>query len=252
MEMNSNQIEGIVRQVLAQMGGSVKPSAPAAGMAKVAMLTGPKHIEVKEFPIPQTLEDDVLVAIGRRHDAKAIFDAFAMARAEGFDCINADLIAGLPRDSEEGFRRSLDGVLALGAENITVHTLALKKGSALMTRDQGGTLPPGEEVARMLDYSLDTLRGAGYAPYYLYRQKYMSGALENVGWSLPGKDSIYNIIMMEELQSVVSAGGGGVTKLVGRDGSILRLPNPKYPHDYLACQEKLEQQRGEIAAFYAR
>ena len=201
---------------------------------------------------PQTLEDDVLAAIGRRHDAKAIFDAFAMARAEGFDCINADLIAGLPRDSEEGFRRSLEGVLALGAENITVHTLALKKGSALMTRDQGGTLPPGDEVARMLDYSLDTLRGAGYAPYYLYRQKYMSGALENVGWALPGKESIYNIIMMEELQSVVSAGGGGVTKLVGRDGSILRLPNPKYPHDYLAMTDKVLSQKGQILNFYQR
>ena len=200
---------------------------------------------------PQTLEDDVLAAIGRRHDAKAIFDAFAMARAEGFDCINADLIAGLPRDSEEGFRRSLDGVLALGAENITVHTLALKKGSALMTRDQGGTLPPGEEVARMLDYSLDTLRGAGYAPYYLYRQKYMSGALENVGWALPGKDSIYNIIMMEELQSVVSAGGGGVTKLVDpKSGRILRLPNPKYPHDYLDLYPKVLSQKEDILDFY--
>ena len=102
----------------------------------------------------------------------------------------------------------------------------------------------------MLDYSLDTLRGAGYAPYYLYRQKYMSGALENVGWSLPGKDSIYNIIMMEELQSVVSAGGGGVTKLVGRDGSILRLPNPKYPHDYLDLYPKVLSQKEDILDFY--
>ena len=174
-----------------------------------------------------------------------------MARAVGFDCINADLIAGLPRDSEEGFRRSLDGMLELGAENITVHTLALKKGSALMTRDQGGTLPPGDEVARMLDYSLDTLRGAGYAPYYLYRQKYMSGALENVGWALPGKESVYNIVMMEELQSVISAGGGGVTKLVDpKSGRILRLPNPKYPHDYMELYPKVLSQKGDILDFY--
>ena len=200
---------------------------------------------------PQTLEDHVLAAIGRKHDAGAIFDAFAMARAVGFDCINADLIAGLPRDSEEGFRRSLDGMLELGAENITVHTLALKKGSALMTRDQGGTLPPGDEVARMLDYSLDTLRGAGYAPYYLYRQKYMSGALENVGWALPGKESVYNIVMMEELQSVISAGGGGVTKLVDpKTGRILRLPNPKYPHDYMELYPKVLSQKEDILDFY--
>ena len=200
---------------------------------------------------PQTLENHVLAAIGRKHDSQAIFDAFAMARAVGFDCINADLIAGLPRDSEDGFRRSLDGMLELGAENITVHTLALKKGSALMTRDEGGTLPPGDEVARMLDYSLDTLRGSGYAPYYLYRQKYMSGALENVGWALPGKESVYNIVMMEELQSVISAGGGGVTKLVDpKSGRILRLPNPKYPHDYMELYPKVLSQKEDILDFY--
>ena len=198
---------------------------------------------------PQTLEDEVLAAIGRRHSARDILDAYALAREVGFDSINMDLIAGLPRDSFEGFRRSLEGVLSLKPENITVHTLALKKGSRLM--EEGGALPSGEETARMLDFSRDTLRGAGYLPYYLYRQKYMSGSLENVGWCLPGKESVYNIIMMEELQTVVSIGGGGVTKLVDRkNGRIVRLPNPKYPHDYLASRDKILAQKDEIAAFY--
>ena len=198
---------------------------------------------------PQTLEDQVLAAIGRKHSAQDILDAYALAREVGFDSINMDLIAGLPRDSFEGFRRSLEGVLALRPENVTVHTLALKKGSRLM--EEGGALPSGEETARMLDFSRDTLREAGFLPYYLYRQKYMSGSLENVGWCLPGKESVYNIIMMEELQTVVSIGGGGVTKLVDRkNGRIVRLPNPKYPHDYLSSRDKILAQKDEIAAFY--
>ena len=103
----------------------------------------------------------------------------------------------------------------------------------------------------MLEYALDALEGGGYRPYYLYRQKYMSGALENVGWALPGKESVYNIVMMEELQSVISAGGGGVTKLVDpAAGRILRLPNPKYPHDYLAARDKILSQKDEIVSFY--
>ena len=198
---------------------------------------------------PQTLEDQVLAAIGRKHSARDILDAYALAREVGFDSINMDLIAGLPRDSFEGFRRSLEGVLSLEPENVTVHTLALKKGSRLM--EEGGALPSGEETARMLDFSRDTLREAGFLPYYLYRQKYMSGSLENVGWCLPGKESVYNIIMMEELQTVVSIGGGGVTKLVDRkNGRIVRLPNPKYPHDYLSSRDKILAQKDEIAAFY--
>jgi oxygen-independent coproporphyrinogen-3 oxidase len=200
---------------------------------------------------PQTLEDPVLAAIGRRHGAADIRSAYALAREVGFTSINMDLIAGLPQDSFDGFRRSLEGVLALEPENVTVHTLALKKGSTLMA--QSGALPGGAEVARMLDFSLDALRGAGYAPYYLYRQKYMSGALENVGWTKPGCESLYNIVMMEELQTVLSIGGGGVTKLVDpAAGKLLRLPNPKYPHDYLSALDKVLGQKDEIAAFYLR
>ena len=227
---------------------------------------------------PQTLEDEVLRAIGRRHSAQDILDAYALAREVGFTSINMDLIAGLPRDSFEGFCRSLNGVLALEPENITVHTLALKKGSGLMNRpellpsgeetarmldyslerlggkgyrlmEEGGNLPSGEETAQMLDFSRESLRERGYLPYYLYRQKYMSGSLENVGWCLSGQESIYNIIMMEELQTVVSIGGGGVTKLVDRAaGTIVRQPNPKYPHDYLAALDRVLSQKEELAA----
>ena len=198
---------------------------------------------------PQTLSDDVLRAIGRRHSADDIRRAYALAREVGFACINMDLIAGLPGDSFEGFCASLEGVLALDPENITVHTLALKKGSTLM--EQGDRIPDGEEVARMLEFSLTTLRNKDYLPYYLYRQKYMSGSLENVGWSKPGTESLYNIVMMEELHTVVSIGGGGVTKLVDAPNArILRLPNPKYPHDYLNMTDKVMEQKKQIVEFY--
>ena len=196
---------------------------------------------------PQTLEDHVLEAIGRKHSAGDIREACGLARDVGFDCINMDLIAGLPRDTFDGFRRSLEGVLAMEPENITVHTLALKKGSTLMER--GGALPGGEEVARMLDWSRQILKTNGYIPYYLYRQKYMSGSLENVGWARPGAESLYNIVMMEELHTVVSLGAGGVTKLI-RDGTILRLTNPKYPHDYLSGLDKVLGQKAEIGKFF--
>ncbi len=200
---------------------------------------------------PQTLNDEVLRAIGRCHTSGDIRAAYALAREVGFDSINMDLIAGLPKDSFDGFRRSLDGVLEMDPENITVHTLALKKGSALM--EKGSEIPSGEEVARMLEYSLTTLRNKNYLPYYLYRQKYMSGSLENVGWCKPGTESLYNIVMMEELHTVVSIGGGGVTKLVDAPNArIIRLPNPKYPHDYLSMTEKVLEQKKQIVEFYQK
>lgn len=192
---------------------------------------------------PQSMEDHVLEAMGRSHRAADILRAYEDVRASGSFAVNMDLIAGLPLDTPEGFARTLDRVLALRPENITVHTLALKKGSALM-RGESGRLPTAEEVADMLTHAWQTLRKAGYVPYYLYRQKYMSGGFENVGWCLPGQENQYNILMMEELHSVLALGGGGMTKLVDRQkGAIRRVNNPKYPREYIqraetVCKEK--------------
>ena len=195
---------------------------------------------------PQTMEDTVLRAMGRAHTAKQIEEAYALVRECGDFLVNMDLIAGLPADTPEGFRRTLDKVLSMGPENITVHTLALKRGSTLTTDGFVNPLPSGEQVADMLDYAWHRLAQAGYVPYYLYRQKFMSGSFENVGWCRPNCESVYNICMMEELQSILSLGAGGVTKLVDTvAGSIERRANPKYPHEYLdridqICREKEE------------
>ena len=179
---------------------------------------------------PQAMEDHVLRAIGRSHTAADIERAMDTVRAAGLEIVNMDLIAGLPGDSASGFRSSLDRVMAMGPENITVHTLALKKGSRLMTETAEHS---GEgAVEEMLSYSDEALRRAGYAPYYLYRQKYMSGSFENVGWARPGTENLYNIAMMEELHTVVALGGGGVTKLVD-SGRIRRIANAKYPYEYI-------------------
>ena len=197
---------------------------------------------------PQSMSDAVLAAMGRAHRAADILGAFALVRESGIGCVNMDLIAGLPGDSADGFRASLDQVLSLAPENVTVHTLALKKGSRLM---EGETpLPPGEDVAAMLDYAWTALRESGQIPYYLYRQKYMSGSFENVGWCLPGTESLYNICMMEELHTIVSLGGGGVTKLVDRHtGYIRRVANAKYPQEYIQKIDAICADKARVAEF---
>jgi len=197
---------------------------------------------------PQSMDDRVLAAMGRAHRAEDIVRAYDLVRESGVPCVNMDLIAGLPADSPAGFRATLERVLELHPENVTVHTLALKKGSRLMAEDAAFALPSGAEVAEMLDYAWDALRAAGQVPYYLYRQKYMSGSFENVGWTRPGFESLYNICMMEELHSIVSLGGGGVTKLVDPEGGrIVRLSNAKYPQEYLRDIEKTLWEKERLA-----
>jgi len=182
----------------------------------------------------------VLRASGRPHTAKDVLEAYALAEKAGYKAINMDLIAGLPGDCLEGFCRSLDTVAALSPANITVHTLALKKGADLFEKRVG--LPSAEEVARMVEYASGKLRGLGYRPYYLYRQKYMSGSFENIGWSRDGLDCLYNIYMMEELHTVISVGGGGASKVLMPDGTLQRFHNPKFPEQYIS-ESVLPQKR---------
>ena len=195
---------------------------------------------------PQSMDDRVLAAIGRAHSAADILQAWDLVRRAGFPYANMDLIAGLPTDTPEGFLASLDQVLSLGPENVTVHTLALKKGSRL-TLEKNGALPAPEQVSAMLDYAWGALRAAGYAPYYLYRQKYMSGGFENVGWCRPGAESLYNICMMEELHTILSLGSGGVTKVIDpRAGSLVRQANPKYPKEYIETLDPILQAKENL------
>lgn len=195
---------------------------------------------------PQTMQDAVLRACGRPHTAADTVSAYRMAQDAGFTRINMDLIAGLPEDDIAGFCRSLTEVAALRPANITVHTLALKKGADLFENPVG--LPQPEEVAQMLSFAGKTLDAAGYRPYYLYRQKYMTGQFENTGWSMDGADCLYNIYMMEELHSILSLGGGGMSKLNLPGGAIRRFHNPKFPEQYIDQLDSVLQQKAEFFA----
>ena len=193
---------------------------------------------------PQTMVDSVLAACGRPHSAEDVIRTYRQAEDAGFTAINMDLIAGLPTDGLDGFRHSLDTVAALNPGNITVHTLALKKGADLFEKREG--LSPVEAVTAMVDYANKTLRSLGYKPYYLYRQKYMSGSFENVGWSRDGLDCLYNIYMMEELHTIVSLGGGGMNKVNLPDGTLQRFHNPKFPEQYITQLESVLRQKEEL------
>ena len=195
---------------------------------------------------PQTMEDAVLRACGRPHTAKDVLRCYQEAVDAGFTAINMDLIAGLPGDDYDGFCRSLDAVAALDPANITVHTLALKKGADLFEKKV--TLPGAEEVAAMVTYANNTLSAKSYKPYYLYRQKYMSGSFENVGWSRDNLDCLYNIYMMEELHTIVSLGGGGMNKVNLPDGTLQRFHNPKFPEQYIELLPSVLQQKEELFA----
>nr|WP_300128305.1 coproporphyrinogen dehydrogenase HemZ [uncultured Butyricicoccus sp.] len=188
---------------------------------------------------PQTMEDAVLERIGRRHSAQDVVRAYEQARAAGFPVINMDTIAGLDGDTPEGFAHTIEQLVQLDPENITVHTLAIKRGADLS--DRAGNAAQQDTVAQMLDFAMDCLPRAGYGPYYLYRQKFSAGGFENVGWCKPDTESFYNIAMMEEIQTILSCGAGGVSKRVERDtGRITRYNAPKYPREYLQAGARID------------
>ena len=197
---------------------------------------------------PQTFSDEVLAGIGRKHSAQDILDCYAEARKAGHDDINMDLIAGLPGDTVESFEHSLRQAIALDPENITVHTLTLKRASRIVIEDQREN--DYADVAAMLE-KCRLLAEAGYRPYYLYRQKNTLQNLENVGWCKPGHEGYYNIYIMEEVQTILSAGAGGSTKLVADGGKRMqRIFNFKYPNEYIQrFAEVLERKKG-VADFY--
>ena len=174
-----------------------------------------------------------------------------MARSCGSGLINMDLIAGLPEDTAAGFCKTLNTVIGMEPENITVHTLSLKKGSFITL--EGRKIPDESTVSEMLDYAVKRLRKEGYQPYYLYRQKFISGGFENVGWSKKEAESLYNICIMEELCSILSMGAGGSTKLVApRTGRIERVFNPKYPLEYIDRIKKILAGKRNITEFYLK
>lgn len=200
---------------------------------------------------PQTLNDSVLEQIGRKHTAKQAVDAFLSARNMGFNHINTDLIAGLPGDTPESFENTLNGILSLAPESITVHTLAMKRSSRLSENRMELYRKDASAAAEMQSFCCKLLPENGYIPYYLYRQSKMVGNLENVGWSLEGYEGLYNVYVMDETHTVLGCGAGAVTKLKQPNGKYLeRIFNYKYPYEYLNGFEQMLIRKERFEPFY--
>ena len=199
---------------------------------------------------PQSMDDEVLEQIGRKHTAKDVIEAFYMARSFGFDNINMDLISGLPGDDFDKFRRTIDSVLELDPENITLHTLTVKR-SANLAAEAKEML--GKSVDEMNEHAFRCFDGAGYYPYYLYRQKGTVEALENTGFCKPGKEGIYNVFIMDETHTILATGAGGVTKMRDPHGTkIERIFNFKFPYEYVDRFDLMNERKEQVKDFYAR
>lgn len=220
----------------------------------IAKLFALKENKVDRISInPQTTNDEVLKTIGRKHTAQQFFDAFELARKCGFDNINTDLIAGLPTDTPESFKNSLDSIVRLNAECITVHTLCMKRASRLTTEGVTLDLQQARDAREMLAYTQNILGQNEYIPYYMYRQSRMVGNLENVGWSKKGFESLYNVYVMDETHTILACGSGGVTKLKRNNPDYLeRIFNFKYPYEYIDRFDELIQRKSGIMQFYGQ
>ena len=220
----------------------------------IAKLFALKENKVDRISInPQTVNDEVLKTIGRKHTAQQFFDAFELARKCGFDNINTDLIEGLPTDTPDSFKNSLDSIVRLNAECITVHTLCMKRASRLTTEGVTLDLQQARDAREMLAYTQNILGQNGYIPYYMYRQSRMVGNLENVGWSKKGFESQYNVYVMDETHTILACGSGGVTKLKRNNPDYLeRIFNFKYPYEYIDRFDELIQRKSGIMQFYGQ
>ena len=200
---------------------------------------------------PQTMDDVVLEQIGRKHTASQTVEAFDLARRAGHKNINMDLIAGLMGDSLQSFCNTIDQVISLNPENITLHTLSVKRSSRLGQHPKEFNLSEHRRVRDMLSYAGQKFKEEGYFPYYLYRQKNTTENMENVGYCKPGMEGYYNVYIMDETHSIIALGAGGVSKL-RRPGETLlhRIFNYKYPYEYIERFDTVLCRKDEIVKFY--
>ena len=223
-----------------------RPDTITAEKLAVAKAHGVTRVSVN----PQTLSDDILREIGRRHTVEDFYKAYKIAKDSGIKDINVDLIAGLPGDDFKNFSETVDKIIELAPTNITVHTFCVKKASDALRNNSSVYSLNGGDAAKSVSYSQLKTKFAGYRPYYMYRQKNTVGNLENVGFSIEGHEGLYNVYMMEETQTIFAVGAGAVTKLVRQDNpdpekpSIKRLSRPKYPYEYLR-DAKERRENGE-------
>lgn len=229
-----------------------RPDTITEGKLKIAKESGVTRISVN----PQTLNDEVLREIGRRHTVDDFYRAYDIAKKSGIKDINIDLIAGLPSDDFKNFSDTVDKIIELDPTNITVHTFSVKKASDVLRQNSNIYSAGGGDAAKSVAYSQLQTKFSGYKPYYMYRQKNTVGNLENVGYCKEGHEGLYNIFMMEEVQTIFAVGAAAVTKLVGTDKDcktkIQRFFKPKYPYEYLRNEKESDKSllKAQIINFF--
>lgn len=230
--LSAEQLAILIESVRDELGVEPRSIEFTIEAGRPDTITSAKLQTMKEHGInrisinPQSMKDETLRRIGRDHSAEDIRKGYKLASQYDFEVINADLIAGLPGESLDDFRASLEEILELGANNITIHTLSVKRGSRLREHDPEYYRRGTDTVADMVDYARSRLADTGFYPYYIYRQKHQMGALENVGYCKDGKHSIYNIRIMEEKQTIIALGAGGIGKIYYPDEDRLeRIAN---------------------------
>ncbi len=225
-----------------------RPDTITAAKLRTAQQSGVTRISIN----PQILNDDVLSHIGRAHTVKDFYRAFHMTRDSGIPYINTDLIAGLPGDTFHSFAQTVDAIMDLKPENLTVHTFCVKNAADIVRSESVICSRTGGDTGKAVDYSQLQAGNHGYIPYYIYRQKNAVGNLENVGFAQKGAEGLYNVFMMEEVHSIFGVGAGAVTKLVAApNAKIERIFMPKYPYEYLAMdQSVIVQNKERILSFY--
>ena len=251
--LSAGQMDALLSFIRAQYGSFGCEATVEAGRPDT--IDREKLLVLKEHGIgrisinPQTMNDETLRRVGRSHTKDDIVRVYECSREIGFDSINMDLIAGLPGETADDMQRSCDAIVPLQPDNLTVHSLAIKRSSTLKKELDEHALSSAARAEEMTRIGAACAEQMGMQPYYMYRQKYMSGNLENVGYALPGKECVYNIDMMEETASILSHGAGTMTKRVfGGQNRIERLPSPKDVPTYLA---KLERLIDDKRAFFA-
>lgn len=262
--LDEGQLFGLLTTVNECLGGRYIEEFTLEG-GRPDTITPEKLKIAKDFGVtricvnPQTLNQDVLDAIGRRHSVDDFFRAYDIVKNSGIENVNTDLIAGLPGDDFKKFTEGLDKIVTLDPTNVTVHTFCVKKSAEILRKNSNIYSMRGGDVGRCIDYSRMTLNDHGYLPYYLYRQKNAMGNYENVGFAKEGAEGRYNIYMMEEIHSIFAVGAGAITKLVNYvpadrgESKICRLFNPKFPYEYLKNEDKEHPYRhfsDEIINFY--
>ena len=195
---------------------------------------------------PQTMKQETLDLIGRRHTVAQTVEAFRLAREEGFDNINMDLILGLPGETKEDVEETIHRVQELGPDSLTVHSLAIKRASRLSQWILEHGISTLHNTDKTMAIAAQGAKQMGMEPYYLYRQKNMSGNFENVGYAKPKKAGIYNILIMEEVQTIMALGAGTISKRVYGDGRIERCDNVKDVGQYIERIDEMIQRKQQL------